>query len=665
MARKARRATAAPRLEALEVRALLSADPLTTVGVWVVPASPSPAHTVLTRFTAATPPARVEAELAAVGGRLQTAEPGGAAVVALAPWVSPAVAAAALRAEAGVAYAEADSTFHAAGVVIPNDPLAIQQWSLAQVDANAAWGITEGTPATVVAVLDTGIDLGNADFAGKIWVNPAPTANDGYGGRDLFGWNYVSNSGNVQDNNGHGSHVSGILGATGNNGAGIAGIDWNARIMALKVLDSKGDGATDAAVSAIYYAVQHGARVINASWGGDNFSQAFLDALNYADSKGVVFVTAAGNVSADNDVTASYPASYRTPNELVVAATDQVNNLAGFSNYGRATVDLAAPGVGILSIIPGGFAVYDGTSMATPFVAGTVALVEGVHPDWNAEQLVADVASTVKPVPALNGLLIDPGVVDPYFALLGHNATSGGSGGGGGLTVKVSPAPQLTPSASAFATVERAFLATDSIYNRAGGTPSAYVNGLYQALFGRPATAGESGYYTAVLAGGLSRPGLIQRLQAAPEAALTKVARWYQDELGSTAPLTALKSDVGVAFWAAMLTAGAADADVQAGLLSNDARYAAVGDSAAAYVNSLYQALFARALEAGGRAYYVAELVAGKGRSALARQTLASPEGHAATIARLYRDELGSTASVAALETDAGVNYWAAYLGGD
>lgn len=659
MARKARRATAAPRLEALEARALLSADPLTTVGVWGVPASPSPAHTVLTKFAASTPPQQVDAELAAVGGRLQATEPDGDAVVALAPWVSPATAAAALRAEPGVAYAEVDSTYHAAGLVIPNDPLAIQQWSLADVDANSAWGVTEGTPLTIVAVLDTGIDLGNADFAGRIWVNPSPAANDGYGGRDLYGWNYVSNSPNVQDNNGHGSHVSGILAATGNNATGIAGIDWGARIMALKVLDANGDGSTDAAVSAIYYAVQHGARVINASWGGDDFSQAFLDALNYADSKGVVFVTAAGNESADNDITASYPASYRTPNELVVAATDQINHLADFSNYGGSTVDLAAPGVGILSIIPGGFAVYDGTSMSTPFVAGTVALVEGVHPDWNAEQLVADVVSTVKPVAALNGLLIDPGVVDPYYALLGHNATSGGG------TVKVTSTPRLTPGASAFDTVERAFLATDSIYSLTGGTPSAYVNGVYQAVFGRPATAGESSYYTAAIAAGLSRTALIQKLQAAPEAASTKVARWYQDELGSTATVAALKSDAGVAFWAAMLTGGAADADVQALLLSNDGRYAAVGNSAAAYVNSLYQALLGRPAEAGGQAYYVAELAAGTTRAALARQILASPEGHAATIARLYRDELGSTTSIAALETDAGVNYWAAYLGSD
>ena len=167
----------------------------------------------------------------------------------------------------------------------------------------------------------------------------------------------------------------------GNNGYGIAGVDWNAQIMPLKILGADGGGTTQAAVSAIYFAVNHGARVINASWGGSQYSQAMLDAISYADSKGVVFVTAAGNNGVDNDTNpTNYPANYRLPNELVVAAVDNSGNLASFSDYGAHTVDLGAPGVNIYSSVPHGYATYSGTSMATAFVTGTVALVAGLNP---------------------------------------------------------------------------------------------------------------------------------------------------------------------------------------------------------------------------------------------------------------------------------------------
>jgi len=222
---------------------------------------------------------------------------------------------------------------------------------LSTIDAPAAWGFTTGTPATIVAVLDTGIDLRSSEFAGKIWTNSNTSGSDGFRG-DLHGWNFVNNTSNVQDNNGHGSHVTGILAANTNNGVGVAGVDWNALVMPVKILDSQGNGTTGAAVSGVYFAVQHGAKVINASWGGDQFSQAMLDALNYANSKGVVFVTAAATTR--RTTTSSPPTrQLRTPNELVVAALDPSGTLADFSNYGPTTVDLAAPGVNIISTIPG------------------------------------------------------------------------------------------------------------------------------------------------------------------------------------------------------------------------------------------------------------------------------------------------------------------------
>src|SRR5262249_30714117 len=163
--------------------------------------------------------------------------------------------------------------------------------------------------------------------------------------------------------NGHGSHVSGIIAAAGNNGIGVVGVDWNAQIMPLKILGSDGSGTTDAAGSAVYFAVAHGARVINASWGGGDPSPALQNAISSAGAHGVVFVAAAGNSSASNDVIPTYPASYRLSNEIVVAAVDSSGNLASFSNYGATTVDVAAPGVNILSTVPGGYAWYSGTSM--------------------------------------------------------------------------------------------------------------------------------------------------------------------------------------------------------------------------------------------------------------------------------------------------------------
>ena len=298
-----------------------------------------------------------------------------------------------------VAYAEVDSTirltdttssYSSVAPVYPNEPYFAQQWGLnnpndVDIDAAEAWAVTTGNPATIVAVLDTGVDLTNPDFAGRLWVNSSASRPRS----PVFGWNFVSNNGNVQDNNGHGTHVTGILAASGNNATGVVGVDWHAQIMPLKILGADGSGSLDAAVSAIYYAADHGARVINASWGSNTPDRAVDDAILYADRKGVVFVNAAGNDGVNNDIVHTYPAFYHTPNMLVVAAVDSQGGLASFSNFGPNTVDLAAPGVNILSSYPralGSYARLDGTSMATPFVAGVVSLVAGLHPTWSAEQ---------------------------------------------------------------------------------------------------------------------------------------------------------------------------------------------------------------------------------------------------------------------------------------
>ncbi|MGE3820632.1 MAG: S8 family peptidase, partial [Isosphaeraceae bacterium] len=327
-------------------------------------------------------------------------------------------------------------SFHASASIAPNDPKAAEQWGLGMIDARAAGGVTTGSPSTIVAVLDTGIDVNSPEFAGRLWVNP--NASNRF--RTVHGWNFVDNNTNVTDTHGHGTHVAAIIAAAGNDGIGVAGLNWNATIMPLKVLDARGDGSTDKAVSAIYFAVDNGAKVINASWGGDTYSQAMFDALNYANSKGVVFVTAAGNEGVNNDVVTSYPASYRLPNVLSVASVDRYGNLAYDSNHGGGTVDLAAPGVDVLSAIPGGFATYSGTSMATAFVSGTVSLLAGLRPDLSAASLVDRVRSAVKPLPSLAGKTISGGVVDPY-EVLKHETP---------VTITLVAAPTSNRSASTF-----------------------------------------------------------------------------------------------------------------------------------------------------------------------------------------------------------------------
>jgi subtilisin family serine protease len=284
------------------------------------------------------------------------------------------------------------------------------------IDAPEAWAVTTGSSSTIVAVLDTGVDLTNPAFAGRLWVNPAASKPHSA----VFGWNFVSNNGNVQDNNGHGTHVTGVLAATGNDGQGVVGVNWHAEIMPLKILDSTGSGTLSAAVSAVYFAANHGARVINASWGSSSPDPALADAIRYADQKGVVFVNAAGNDGVNNDVVPTYPAAYHTPNMLVVAAIDQSGQLASFSNFGPQTVDLAAPGVDILSTYPrkfGSYAYLSGTSMATPFVSGVVSLLASLHPDWTAEQLVQRVVATTKPLPGLAGRSVSGGMVDAAQAI--------------------------------------------------------------------------------------------------------------------------------------------------------------------------------------------------------------------------------------------------------
>jgi len=203
----------------------------------------------------------------------------------------------------------------------------------------------------------------------------------------LHGFNFAQDNNNPYDDNGHGTHCAGIIAARGNNGVGIAGVSWGAKIMACRFLGANGSGTVSDAIEAINYAVANGARILNNSWGGTGYSAALEAAIQNAKNNGVLFVAAAGNSAKNNDVTPHYPSSYPISNIIAVSATNHNDALAGFSCYGKQSVHIGAPGVSILSAVPGGYALYSGTSMAAPQVSGAAALLLAQNPGISLTEL--------------------------------------------------------------------------------------------------------------------------------------------------------------------------------------------------------------------------------------------------------------------------------------
>jgi subtilisin family serine protease len=234
---------------------------------------------------------------------------------------------------------------------------------------------------------------------------------------DFFGWNFVNNTNNPYDDNGHGTNVAGVLGAVGNNGVGVAGLDWRVQLQDLKVFNSSGLATISAIVAAIDYSIQHGAKISNNSWSIGSASADLLGAAAAARAAGQIFVTAAGN---EGNAAPGYPAMYGTQldNIVSVAAIDRTGQLWSSSNYGASTVTLAAPGVDVLGDAPrGGVASYTGTSQAVPFVTATLALVWGEHPNWTYKQVISQVTSTVTPLASLQGKTITGGLVNTAAAV--------------------------------------------------------------------------------------------------------------------------------------------------------------------------------------------------------------------------------------------------------
>jgi thermitase len=315
---------------------------------------------------------------------------------------------------------------------LPNDPMFGEQWALnnlgqdggkkrADIDALEAWATTKGSEEVVVAVLDTGVDYNHPDLVGNMWVRPAslpPYTDDELGTfNDLNGYNGTDKDTDPMDDNGHGTHCAGIIGAEGDNGEGITGINQKVQIMPLKFLGRGGFGSTNDAIEAINYAIDRkkngvNVRIISASWGSTAKSKALEDTIGAAGEAGILFVAAAGNDGSNNDSRPHYPSNYDLPNVISVAALDRNDQLASFSNYGVKTVHVAAPGKEILSTWLGdGYREASGTSMATPYVSGIGALIIASDPSISMKNLRARVLGSADELDSVKGKVVTGGRV--------------------------------------------------------------------------------------------------------------------------------------------------------------------------------------------------------------------------------------------------------------
>lgn len=304
----------------------------------------------------------------------------------------------------------------------------------ADIKAYLAWDQFIGDPNLKIGIIDTGVDYNHPDLAANIWTNPGEIPGNGLDDDangyidDIHGYDFYNNDGDPFDDNGHGSHCAGTIAGVGNNNLGVAGVCWTGKIVAIKFLGGGGSGSTDGAIRGIQYAIAAGVRLTSNSWGGGTFSQALLDAINAAGAANQLFVAAAGNSGSNNDTSPHYPSSYDTPYIVAVAATDHNDNLASFSCYGATSVDLAAPGVDILSCAPGGsYVLLSGTSMATPHVSGAVALAMGRFPAMTNLQIKQLLMIAADPKPQLAGKMVTGGRLNAFMTIAEPDETPPGA----------------------------------------------------------------------------------------------------------------------------------------------------------------------------------------------------------------------------------------------
>jgi subtilisin family serine protease len=417
------------------------------------------------------------------------------------------------------------------------------------------------------------------------WAHHSTQDGDSAHPDDLIGWNFVNNTNNPFDDNGHGTHVSGTIGAMGNDGVGVTGINWSVSIMALKFLNASGSGYDSDAVNALNYSVAHGATISNNSWGGASYDPSLLAAIQNAQAHGDIFVTAAGNNGQNLDTSPSYPASYNLANMVVVAATDRNDHLASFSNYGAGSVSLAAPGVQILSTTPNNtYSWYSGTSMATPHVTGVLALLTSQHPTWSYSQLINQVLSTVDFLPGLQGKTKTGGRLDAAAAL------------GTGTSV------------------------TDN---------APFIQHLYSDVLGRTGSVGEINSWVATLNAGVSRAQVVRSFWESQEHRLREIDSYYAQYLHRSA------DSAGESGWVQAFLHGMSEADVILGFVTSG-EYSAAHPDALSFVDGLYQDLLGRVADTAGEAGWTGWLATTGSRAMVANNILHSTEFYQDTVDAYY-----------------------------
>ena len=364
---------------------------------------------VLVRFKADVPRNRIFDEIRQLGATVVNAyRPGGRLFLLRLPGgMTPVAALRALAKIDDVDVAEPNYIYHK--LVLPDDPYFDQQWGLQAIDGNGhagpdidapeAWDITTGSPNVYIGLLDTGIDYTHEDLAGNVWTNPGEVPDNGIDDDqngwidDVHGYDAVNDDADPDDDDGHGTHVAGIIAAAGNNGTGTTGVMWRASLISCKFLDSSGYGKTSDALTCLDYfsaLKDSGIDIVatNNSWGGSAKSNILADAIREQRDAGILFIAAAGNDGVNTDKSPNYPSSYGISNIISVAAITYDGTLATFSNFGPTSVDIGAPGERIWSTFPNDrYGILDGTSMATPFVTGVVGLIKALHPELSGDEI--------------------------------------------------------------------------------------------------------------------------------------------------------------------------------------------------------------------------------------------------------------------------------------
>ncbi len=308
----------------------------------------------------------------------------------------------------------------------PNDPqfTSSGMYGLGKISAPLAWDLTTGSPEVVVANIDTGMRYTHEDLAANAWINPGEIPGNGIDEDDngfvddIYGADFFYGDANPWDEHGHGTHTGGTIGAAGNNGVGVVGVNWSVKIMTIKIYDNTGFGTTSAMLINAYNYVRDmklrgiNIRVTNNSYSGCDeacdYDQATKNALDEMGDAGILNVFAAGNSSSNNDISPHYPSNYTSPSVVAVASSNQTDQRSGFSSFGLNSVDLAAPGSGILSTTFGSnsnYGISSGTSMATPHVAGAAALLSAFDPSLSVSSLKATLLNTVDVLPAWTGIV--------------------------------------------------------------------------------------------------------------------------------------------------------------------------------------------------------------------------------------------------------------------